>query len=133
MLAVIVASIGGVVALVGLVLRHQEVSRACVPVIALPVIVLVLILWTVATTRLRLDAEGLVFHVRGGSWTARWCDVRSAVVRTPWEGSQPGGYSAGVRLTLMDGTVHDIPDTLLVRRADLGRLIEMYRAASRLH
>ena len=103
-------------------------TRGCTPVIAVPLILLGLVRWTVATTRLCLDADGLAFRVRGSHWAARWDSVRSVFVRTPWEGTQPGGRSAGVRLTLTDGTVRDIPDTLQVGRDELAALIHERRA-----
>lgn len=101
-----------------------DVAQGCTPVIVVPLILFGLVRWTVLTTRLCLDADGLEFHVRGSQWAAPWTALRSVIVRTPWEGTHPGGYSAGVRLTLVDGTVRDIPDTLQVGRNELAAIIQ---------
>ena len=100
------------------------------PVVAVALTLLGLLRWTLATTCLHVDPAGLRFQARGGGWSTSWDAVRDVVVRTPWEGTQPGGASAGVRLVLLDGRVRDIPDTLELRRDQLATLIRAYWTAA---
>ncbi len=125
-----VATAGGLVALAAVATRHGDVARGCTPVIAVSLILLGLVRWTAMTTRLCLDANGVEFHVRGSHWRARWETIRSVLIRTAWEGTQPGGYSGGVRLVLVDGRARDIPDNLEVGRNELAAIIQARRAAA---
>ena len=102
------------------------VVRGSVPVIAVPMIVLAAV-WLAAGARLYADGSGLRYESARGSWSAPWRLIRRVVVRSAWEGSQPGGFSAGVRLILDNGTERDIPDYFAVGRDELASVIEVMR------
>ena len=101
--------------------------RECTPAIAIPFIVWLVVRWTKSATILEMEKDGVTFKGLSARWTAPWTNIIAVRTRSAWEGTSAGGYSAGVRLTLRDGRTRDIPDYLVLPRADLAHLIDMRR------